>query len=147
MSANTEQATSRQGAPPATHDGGTPRDIATWATVAGGLVLALLASLAMGAPDKRLPGIALTSSAMLVIERALVLFVAWLLVVVVLVEAWRGHLPLEVSGRGVRYAEASTTERIARDADAAIGRLEVELAWYRQEVDDLRRVVKTEASE
>ena len=53
------------------------------------------ATVRMGAPVDGLPGVALGSPSMLAIERGLALFVVWLVVLVVLAEAWRGHLPLE----------------------------------------------------
>ena len=108
--------------------------------VAVGLVLAAAATVRMGAPADGLPGVALGSPSMLAIERGLALFVVWLVVLVVLAEAWRGHLPLEVSGRGVRFAVASVSERIVRRADVALERLEAEMAWHRREIDNLRHL-------
>jgi hypothetical protein len=40
---------------------------------------------------------------LLFVERTVALFAGCLLLVVILVEAWRGNLPIEISGRGVKY--------------------------------------------
>jgi len=81
------------------------------------LVLALVASLIAGTPEG-LPGVALGSAVVLHAERTVALFAAVLLVFVVLVRAFQGQLPQELSGRGVKYAEREGTEEI-RDAAAA----------------------------
>lgn len=59
-------------------------------------------------PTGDLPGIALGSKAILVVERIAMLFAAWLLGLVVIARALEGELPIEISGRGVRYADVGT---------------------------------------
>lgn len=59
-------------------------------------------SLAAG-KGARLPAVALGSELLLDLERAIALFAGALLLLVVLTEAWRGNLPTEISGRGVKY--------------------------------------------
>lgn len=81
------------------------------------LALVFVASLVAGTPAK-LPGVALGSAVVLHAERTVALFAAVLLVLVVLVRAFQGQLPQELSGRGgVKYAEREATEGI-RDATA-----------------------------
>ena len=59
-------------------------------------------SICTGRPSD-MPSIALGSSFLLYVERTVALFAGCLLLVVILVEAWRGNLPVEISGRGVKY--------------------------------------------
>jgi hypothetical protein len=75
--------------------------------VPGGLALALLANLWIETPPAGPPAIAFGSETVLVVERTVALFAAWMLALVVLAESWRGQLPLEISSRGVRYADAA----------------------------------------
>jgi hypothetical protein len=56
-------------------------------------------------PD--LPALALGSRELLWLERILVLFYGFLLLFVPIVRALQGELPIELSTRGARYAEAS----------------------------------------
>lgn len=107
-----------------------------------GLGACLLANFWLEIPEP-LPGVALGAAPVLVVERTAVLFLAWMLVLVMLVEASDGRLPLEISGRGVRYADAATTEGMARTIGAAIARMDGELNRYRQEQADFRRLLRT----
>jgi hypothetical protein len=98
--------------------------------VIGGLIGALIASGITGSPSGSLPGIALGSEPLLLVERAVAFFAAWMVFVVVVAQALKGHLPTEISGRGVRYAEAETagetranTEEVVRRHDSEIKRL------------------------
>jgi len=54
-----------------------------------------------------LPALALENRELLWLERALVLFYGFLLLFVPVVRALQGELPIELSTRGARYAEAS----------------------------------------
>ena len=56
-----------------------------------------------------LPSLALGSRELLWLERALVLFYGFLLLFVPVLRALAGELPIELSARGARYAEASDT--------------------------------------
>jgi hypothetical protein len=91
-------------------------------------------------PTQDLPGIALDAKAILVVERIAVLFGAWLLVQVVVVRALPGELPIEISGRGLRYADASTAQDGLVDSETALERVDDQLRALRE------RVVMIEAS-
>ena len=54
-----------------------------------------------------LPALALGNRELLWLERTLVLFYGFLLLFVPVVRALQGELPIELSTRGARYAEAS----------------------------------------
>ena len=69
-----------------------------------GLVVALIASAAPGLPVGPLPGVALGCAPLLIVERAIAFFAAWMVCLVVMAQALRGHLPTEISGRRVKYA-------------------------------------------
>jgi len=107
---------------------GIRRTTAIAVLVIGGLAASILAGVFLiPRPTVGLPGVALQSGAVLVVERISVLFAAWLLGLVVVFRAVSGELPTEVSGRGVRYAEADTSQtelavsqRAFRDLDQAV---------------------------
>jgi hypothetical protein len=83
-------------------------------TVALGAAIA--GSIAAGQPA-RLPAVALGSVALLDAERTTGLFAAFLLVALVIDQAWRGRLPSEISGRGVKYVdEVKDTTKQALEA-------------------------------
>ncbi len=88
------------------------------------LALALAASLVGGTPGS-LPGVALGSLLLLHAERTAAFFAALLLALVVLVRAFQGRLPSELSGRGVKYAEREGTEEIRDTTATALEGLEV----------------------
>ena len=95
--------------------------------VLAGLVVSGLANLWIEpAQDGILPGVALGSRTLLVVERAIAFFAAWLLVLVVLAEAFNGRLPTEVSGRGVRYADTSQTQGGLTSTEMALRKLDEE---------------------
>lgn len=66
------------------------------------LAVSIFISICAGVPTN-IPSVALGSSFLLYVERAIALFAGSLLIVVILVEAWRGNLPVEMSGRGLKY--------------------------------------------
>jgi len=91
-----------------------------------GIPVAAVAALALGiflpTPHK-LPGPALGSREVLWAERALVFFYGFLLLLVPILRALEGVLPIELSTRGARYAEASddaVEELKARLAEAEL---------------------------
>lgn len=85
--------------------------IAIGSLVLVGLAVSGLANLWIARPGEgTLPGVALGSETVLIVERALALFAAWLLVLVVVAQAFRGRLPIEISGRGGRYADGDETQ-------------------------------------
>jgi len=102
-----------------------------------GLGLALIASVITGPPDGDLPGVALGSEPLLLVERAVAFFAAWLAIVVVLVQANQGNLPIEVSGRGVRYVEASAAGQTQAHIEVAVRRHELEIEALRRALVEL----------
>lgn len=88
-----------------------------------GLGAAMAASAATGVPGGPLPGVALGSGPLLMVERAIAFFAAWMMCLVVVVQALRGRLPVEISGRGVRYAPASTVEATKDETEDAVQHL------------------------
>lgn len=97
----------------------------------GAFVLALASvavTVVQGAPY-RLPGVALSSPVLLHAERALALIGVVIAAASILVQAARGHLPVELSTSGLRYeAEA------AEDAATAVADLQ-------EQIDDLSATV------
>ena len=69
-----------------------------------------------------LPSVALGSKELLWLERALVLFYGFLLLFVPILRALEGVLPIELSARGARYADAS--ERAIEDLKERLTSLE-----------------------
>ena len=97
-----------------------------------GLLVAMAASAVTGPPSGSLPGVALGSEPLLIVERTIAFFAAWLAIVVVIAQALKGHLPVEVSGRGVRYVEASTAGETQARIEAVVRRHEVEIEALRR---------------
>ncbi|MEX2025585.1 MAG: hypothetical protein WD993_11010 [Thermoleophilaceae bacterium] len=77
---------------------------------------------------------ALGSSAILAVERSALLFTTWLAVLVVLAQAWQGRLPIEVSGRGVRYADPAAVQASRRATEETLRRLEREFEMARRDL-------------
>jgi hypothetical protein len=108
------------------------------AVVVVGLAASGMANLWIDRPGEgALPGVALGSETVLVVERVLALFAAWLLVLVVVAQAFRGRLPTEVSGRGVRYADGSETQDSLASTQEALSELDGEMKAFRRHVEDL----------
>ena len=78
----------------------------TQVTVLGSVTAAVVVAMVIATP-RTLPGAALGSVLILRVEWAVALFAALLLAIVVLARAWEGRLPSEISGRGVKYADAA----------------------------------------
>jgi hypothetical protein len=97
-----------------------------------GLLGAMVFSVITGPPAGSLPGIALGSEPLLLVERTLAFFAAWLAVVVIIAQALKGHLPVEISGRGVRYVETSTAGETQARIEAVMRRHEVEIEALRR---------------
>jgi hypothetical protein len=101
--------------------------------VVGGLVASIVAGVFLiEAPGDHLPGVALESESILVIERIAMLFVAWLLTLIVVARSLTGELPIEISGRGLRYADAATAQRGLLDSEGAFERMDRELEQLRE---------------
>lgn len=88
----------------------------------GASLAALVVTVATGAP-RSLPDMALSSTVLFHLERATVLFAVVVFVLVILVRAWRGELPSEMSGQGFKYASPEETSDAASALAAAAGRL------------------------
>jgi len=111
------------------------RRVAVAALVFGGLIASIVAAVFLiELPTGDLPGIALESGAILVIERIAVLFAVWLLALVVAARALAGELPIEISGRGLRYADADTAEKGLLDSEGAFKGLYGEIEELREAV-------------
>lgn len=102
-----------------------------------GLALSLFANVWIELPAGRAPGLALHSETVLVVERSMALFIAWVVALVALAESWHGRLPLEVSGRGIRYAEAAATRAGTDHANTALAEVQLELGRQGQLIADL----------
>lgn len=80
---------------------------------------------------------ALGSRVVLIAERTALLLAVWLFLVVVGSEAWKGRLPVEVSGRGVKYADATTGQAVVDRTEVALSRHDAEIEALRREMVDL----------
>lgn len=99
----------------------------------GGFVASIVAGVFLiEMPDDDFPGVALGSKSILVIERIAMLFVGWLLTLVVITRALTGELPIEISGRGLRYADVATAQRGLLDSEGAFERVDRELEQLRE---------------
>jgi hypothetical protein len=97
-----------------------------------GLIAAGFVSAIEGQPEGPLPGVALGSAQLLFVERAVAFFTAWMVAVVVVAQALRGHLPTEISGQGVRYAAAETAGKAQARAEEIGRRHDLEIEWLRE---------------
>jgi hypothetical protein len=75
----------------------------------------------------RLPGAALGTEWVLYTLRSLAIFYGLLLLVVPVIRAFRGELPVELSTRGARYEEASATSKAIDDLVERIAAVEIRL--------------------
>jgi hypothetical protein len=93
----------------------------------GGLIVALVAAAIvvslLNSPPAKLPGAALGSNVVLYIERAAGVFAVLLLGAVVIFRAFQGDLPVELSGRGVKWTPREVTEQVKEDAAAGVDEL------------------------
>lgn len=87
------------------------------------LLGALVAGIGLPTPET-LPAVALGTRWVLYAERATLLFYGSLLLLVPLVRAMRGQLPIELSLRGARYEEAKAFERALVALDDRLDKLE-----------------------
>lgn len=76
--------------------------------------IGLAISIVVG-PPSTMPGVALGSTMLLHVERAVTLLAAVLLIAVILDQAWDGELPSEISGKGVKY------EKLRQNSEALSG--------------------------
>lgn len=90
------------------------------------------------------PGIAMGSGAVLVFERALAVWVGWLLILVIGDQAVRGRLPDEMGGRGVKYADASQVDQLREEFTRALKELEDYTGDVDLRVKDVEAVVYTD---
>ena len=97
---------------------------------------ALVLGLALPTPDD-LPSLALGSRELLWAERTLAFFYGFLLFLVPILKAIGGELPIELSTRGARYAEAS---------DAALEELKARIDENEELLDDTIQSLDTIAT-
>jgi hypothetical protein len=107
--------------------------------VVSGLLACSVTATFSADPREPLPGVALNSPAILVVERTIALFAAWMLVLVVVARGLAGELPLEVTSRGFRYAEADKTRRTTAELQRTIEALEADLSSVRRAALEGRR--------
>lgn len=98
------------------------------ARVATGVFVLCLATAAVvlgfeGSTPHKLPGAALGSAFVLHSERAAGLFAIFLLLGTVIVRGFQGELPIELSGRGVKWTPKESTELIKTETANAIDEL------------------------
>jgi hypothetical protein len=110
--------------------------------VLAGLVAAIAANFWMPVPSGKLPGVALGSEEVLVVERTVALFAAWILVLVVVTQGLGGKLPTEISGRGVKYVEADKAQEALDKTQLALMKLDLETQALRRELSELQTVGK-----
>jgi hypothetical protein len=94
-----------------------------FSAVIAALGASIAAALATEVPE-RLPSVALGSPLVLYAERSAAVFAALLLALLVLIRAWNGELPTELSGRGVTYTKSETTADLRDAALEALAELE-----------------------
>lgn len=80
---------------------------------------------------------ALGSPLVLVVERTVLLLAGWLFLLVVACQGWQGRLPIEVSGGGVKYADAEAGQVVVDQAEAALLRHDTDIDALRREIADL----------
>ena len=66
-----------------------------------------------------------------------------MLALVILAESCRGQLPLEISGRGVRYAEAAATHMSVDAASEALTDIQAQLDRQADLIEDLQKCYGT----
>lgn len=115
--------------------------------VIAGLCVAMLASALTGSGQDPLPAVALGSNHLLLVERAMAFFAAWMVCLVVIAEALRGRLPTELSSGGVRYADAEAvdtakvdTAATTRDILSELERLDKTVALVEADIRRLQEV-------
>ncbi len=100
-------------------------------------VAAIVLGIALPVP-RSLPGPALGSQELLWVERAILFFYGFLLLFVPVLRALEGVLPIELTTRGARYAEASDDaieELAARLEDAEDGLYSISEVVQVEELD------------
>ena len=75
-------------------------------------VIAAMAASALAGTPSRLPGVALSSAALFHLERTVAFVAGCVTLMVIVVRAWSGHLPVELSTQGFKYAESADVERL-----------------------------------
>lgn len=116
----------------------------TRALVVAGLTGSIAAAATMGTPPGGPPGVALGSPMILAVERLALLFATRLAALVILAQAWQGRLPIEVSGRGVRYADPATLQVSTAATEETLRRLEREFEMARRELVYAHRRISTD---
>lgn len=106
--------------------------------VFAGMALAVVASVTSTTPAAgSLPGVALDSPTLLLVERVVAFFLAWLVLLVVSAQALRGRLPIEISGRGLRYADAERAQHGVAATERALARVDAEMDAIHARIGEL----------
>ena len=101
-------------------------------------IAAIAIGIALPVPHS-LPSLALGSRELLWVERALALFYGFLLLLVPILKALEGELPIELSARGARYRDLSelAIEEFDERLVAAEDRLDDTLEYLRRLTDEV----------
>ena len=78
----------------------------------------------LGGTPKKLPNTALDSTLLFVVERGLLLFAVYLVVAVVIQRSWKGELPSEFSGQGLKYSVSEVKDATADFRDETLTTLD-----------------------
>jgi hypothetical protein len=96
--------------------------------VLAGVTAAAVVTAVTGAPH-RLPDLALDSSVLFHLERVVALLAGYMTIVMLVIRAWSGQLPTELSAQGLKYTgdAATTTARALADlaAQSDVARMEI----------------------
>jgi hypothetical protein len=101
------------------------------------LIVAVVVTWVTGAPA-RLPNVALGSPVLFHLERVAAPVAGYLLLLVMVTQAWKGDLPSEISTQGLKYA----TGQGSRKSAIALEELSGENARARIERAELRRRIE-----
>ena len=110
-------------------------------TVAAMLAASLAASVVVGSPDP-LPAAAMGSDVVLHAERTAAVFVLLFLALLVLVRAFQGRLPEELSGRGLKYAERDAVDGVRSELLSSMKEIQAAQAATTAAIADLRERVE-----
>jgi hypothetical protein len=94
---------------------------------AGAVTVGMAAALvvtATSATPHLLPNIALHSLVLFHLERSAAFFTVYVFVLVILIRAWRGELPVEMSSQGIKYGSVDEPSPSSSTLRAVIDRID-----------------------
>jgi hypothetical protein len=100
------------------------------------IVAGVSASAFAGTPG-RLPGVALSSTALFHLERTVAFVAGYVSLMVIVVRGWSGHLPVELSTQGFKYASDTDVQRTLDGLLAEIRSSRAERAELRLRIESL----------